>query len=437
MQVTSNPDIWNSTAIEGKEKSFPLNSSADLDPLMKRIGEAPCVLLGEASHGTHEYYAWRTAITKRLILEKGFNFLAVEGDWPDCYTVNKYIKGHFQPDVTAYEILQQFKRWPTWIWANWEIESLISWLKQYNDDLHPDKKIGFYGLDIYSLWESIHLTLDYLKKADPAAASLAQNAILCLKPYIEDEKRYSQLSETGTCREILLQLLNEIQGKIRVNNKDSEDAWNAEQNAQIALVAEEYYRNIQVNEIAWNLRDTHMSEILNRLMKFHGQGSKAIVWEHNTHIGDARFTNMKNKGMVNVGQLARESFGEENVILVGFGSHRGTVVAGKEWNSPIEIMSMPAAGIGSVEEILHHESPENKLLIFNKNDNKKRFNKELPHRAIGVVYRPENELEKNYVPTVLSSRYDAFLFLDKTRALYPMHIPADGNKIPETYPFSY
>jgi erythromycin esterase len=440
MQTKHYTDPWLLTADEDKEKTYSLRSARDLDPLLERIGNAHCVLLGEASHGTHEYYTWRTTITKRLILEKGFNFIAVEGDWPDCYTLNRYIKGYDNQEKNPSDLLHTFERWPTWMWANWEISALITWLKNHNSGRNPDKKVGFYGLDVYSLWESMESIVNYLAKTDPIAAGLAKKAIQCFEPYGEDEHRYAreQYSLSDSCREPLIKLLSEIRRKAPSYDHDPEAALNAEQNAHVAVNAEEYYsKMMSFNDNTWNLRDTHMMETLHRLLNFHGTDSKAIVWEHNTHIGDARFTDMKNAGMINVGQLAREQKGDNDVMLIGFGSYIGTVIAGKRWGAPMEIMPVPAARDGSIEEILHHESEENKLLIFNKNNKKERFGKVMPHRAIGVVYNPQQEKYGNYVPTILNSRYDAFLYVDKSVALHPLHFQPNGHKIPETYPFTY
>jgi erythromycin esterase len=425
---------------EDKEKSYSLGGPHDLDPLLERTADAHAVLLGEASHGTHEYYSWRTAITKRLIVEKGFNFIGVEGDWPDCYRLNRFVKGLADEDKEAIDLLHTFDRWPTWMWANWEIEQLITWLKAHNSKLPLDKRVGFYGLDVYSLWDSMKSILEFLEKTDPEAALYAKKAIRCFEPYGEDEHRYAreQLKISDSCREPLIRLLAEIRRKASAYDHDPEAALNAEQNAQIAVNAEAYYSNMMsFNDNTWNMRDRHMMDTLNSLFKFHGPGSKGIVWEHNTHIGDARYTDMKKSGMFNIGQLAREERGEDDVVLVGFGSYSGTVIAGEEWGSPMQVMRVPEARQGSVEQILHDESPENKLLIFDTHSKKERFNKTLPHRAIGVVYHPKYEKYGNYVPTVLNSRYDAFVYIDHTRALHPVYLYADKSQVPETFPFAF
>ncbi len=435
-------DPWIFTADEDKEKTYPLNNSNDLDPLLERIGDAHHVLLEEASYGTHEYYTWRTAISKRLIKEKGFNFIAVEGDWPDWYKLNRYIKGYDNHDKKPAELLQTtFKRWPTWMWASWEIAALITWLKDHNSTLPANEKVGFYGLDVYSLWESMEALIEYLVQTDIATAILAKKAMRCFEPFGEDGQQYAKahyFMAESSCREPLIELLKEIRTKSPIYNHDPEAALNTQQNAHIAVNAEAYYRSmVGFNGHSWNLRDIHMVETLNRLLQFYGPEAKCIVWEHNTHIGDARYTDMQKAGMTNVGQLVREQHLEKDVVLVGFGSYEGTVVAGEEWGAPMEIMPVPKARKGSIEEILHHESAENKLLIFDRYNKKERFKNSMPHRAIGVVYNPENEKYGNYVPTVLNSRYDAFMYIDVSRSVHALHLQPDIHKTPETYPFNY
>lgn len=417
---------------------YNLNSSKDLQPLIDDIGDASVVMLGEASHGTHEFYTWRTAISKRLIEEKGFRFIAVEGDWPDCYKINRYIKGYKSSgESSIQQILQNFDRWPTWMWANWEVAALSEWLKEYNANLLADKKIGFYGLDVYSLWDSMYNMVHYLEKEDTKAADMVKKAIQCFEPYHDNEQMYAYVSLTEhSCRDKVLALLKEIRMKAQFLDGDREAGFNAEQNALISVNAEKYYRSMMsFNNESWNVRDTHMMETLDRLINFHGNNSKAIVWEHNTHIGDARATDMKREGMINIGQLAREEYSPENVYLCGFGSYTGTVIAGEAWGSLMEEMQVPDARKGSIEEVLHNELNDNGYILFSEKNDSKKFEKALPHRAIGVVYDPEREKYGNYVTSFMPQRYNAFIFIDETKALHPLHIKPIGEKIPETYPF--
>ena len=416
-----------------------LNSTADLDALIEDIGERPIVMLGEASHGTHEYYTWRTAISKRLIEEKAFSFIAVEGDWPDCYKINRYVKGYKDAGSDIKDVLMNFDRWPTWMWANWEVAALAEWMREHNRTKSNDQKVGFFGLDVYSLWDSMYAMMDYLEKEDPQTAQTVRKAIQCFEPFQENEQMYARYSLTEhSCRDKVLALLREIRSKAQFLDGDREAGFNTEQNALIAVNAEKYYTAMMsFNNESWNVRDRHMMETLDRLLKFHGEGSKGIVWEHNTHIGDARATDMKRAGMVNIGQLAREEYGINQVYLVGFGSYRGTVIAGDEWGAPMKVMKVPPAKEGSIEQSLHRESTDNRYLLFNSDDMRETYEESIKHRAIGVVYNPERERYGNYVPSVMASRYDAFLFVDETTALHPLHLKPHSEKIPDTYPFNY
>ena len=421
---------------EIRERSQPLRGGSDLDPLLDRIGDAACVLLGEASHGTSEYYVWRAHISERLIREKGFSFIAVEGDWPDCYEINRYVKGYRDSGESAREALSAFERWPTWMWANEEVAELVEWLRRYNDVLREKEKVGFYGLDVYSLWDSLSEVIDYLERVDPDALQAARRAYRCFEPYGEDAQEYARATAfvPSSCEDEVVEVLSELRRKAPEHPDDPEARFDAEQNALVARDAEAYYRAmVRGGASSWNVRDRHMAETLERLMRHHGPGARAIVWEHNTHIGDARFTDMADFGMVNVGQLARERLGD--VVLVGFGSHRGSVIAGAEWGAPMQRMRVPPAREGSWEDILHRTSEEDRLLVFADLGEEVGFFEPREHRAIGVVYDPARERYGNYVPTVLPRRYDAFLYLDETSALHPLHVPPrEDGEPPETFP---
>jgi len=423
-----------------KQWSYPLESKADLEPLFKYIGDARIVMLGESTHGTHEYYMWRAYITKRLVEEKGFRFIAVEGDWPDCYRLNRFVKGYDLDNKSAFKVLLGFGRWPTWMWANWEIVALADWLQKHNKGLPANRRVGFYGLDVYSLWESMENIMQYLKKTDPVALKKANEAFQCFEPYRKDETSYARASQLvpELCQTEVVELLMEIQRKLPSYNTDHENVFSTEQNAMIAVNAEKYYRAmIMGGPHSWNIRDRHMIDTLDRLLKFHGNDSKAIVWAHNTHVGDARATDMVDEGMYNIGELARMSHHENGVVLIGFGSYKGKVFAGKNWGASMQEMSMPEASKGSIEYLLHAAGKENKLLImddFMTND--MLMEHYLGHRAVGVVYNPAYEQYGNYVPTIFPMRYDAFIFLDETRALHPLHAKSQEHQIPETYPFA-
>lgn len=417
----------------------PLRDAADLDPLLRHIGDARVVLLGEASHGTHEYYTWRATLSKRLIKERGFSFIAVEGDWPDCYQLNRFVKNYTPAEEAVRTVLQTFDRWPTWMWANWEVAAFAEWLRKYNRPLRDRQKVGFYGLDVYSLWESLAAVEQYLQHEDPEAARTARKAFRCFEPYREEGQAYGQAAmlTPASCREEVVELLREIRHKAPRYDGDPEHAFSTEQNAHVIVNAERYYRlMMEGGPDSWNLRDRHMTDTLHRLLQFHGPQGKAIIWAHNTHIGDARATDMADAGMYNIGQLCRQELTNAGVVLVGFGSQRGTVVAGRKWGAPMEVLPVPAAPSASWEGLLHRAREANQMILMDELGEDSLFrNTLLGHRAIGVVYNPEYERRGNYVPSVLPQRYDAFLFFDKTHALHPLHLEPHGNVVPETFPF--
>jgi erythromycin esterase len=420
------------------QRLHPLSDPGDLDLLLERIGNARCVLLGEASHGTSQYYTWRARISERLIREKDFSFIAVEGDWPDCYEVNRYVKGLPDSAHSAREALGVFRRWPTWMWANEEVAELVEGLRRHNDRLPEGERVGFYGLDVYSLWESLEAVMEYLQREHPDAVEAAQRAYSCFEPYSGSAREYARATAfvPTSCEDEVVEMLSELLGGAAEHPEDGSEAhFAAEQNALVARNAERYYRAmIRGGASSWNVRDRHMAETLGRLLDHHGPGAKAIVWEHNTHVGDARYTDMADRGLLNVGQLARERWGEKEVVLVGFGSHRGTVIAARQWGAPMERMPVPLAREGSWEDALHRAGGEDGLLVFSGPEEEELL-EERDHRAIGVVYDPGSERYSNYVPTLLSRRYDAFVYLEETRALRPLHPPWSGEpEEPETFP---
>jgi erythromycin esterase len=439
-----------------------LENSVDLNPLLEQTenNDVQYVLLGEASHGTSEFYSWRSEITKRLIKERGFSFIAVEGDWPDCYNVNNYIKGISGSGKSAYDVLYSFNRWPTWMWANREIVELIEWLREYNKNLSEEQRVGFYGLDVYSLWESMEAVIRYLRKIDPEAVKTAIEAYHCFEPYEKSVEDYARATAfvPESCEDEIIDMLVHLHGKANRYKSDGlasrEGYFNAEQNAIVAKNAELYYRKMmQGGTATWNIRDTHMMDTLKRLMEFHGKQAKSIVWAHNTHVGDARYTDMAEAKMVNIGQLVRKHAGDNNALLIGFGTYQGTVIAAKEWGENMERMHVPPAVEGSWDRLIHELSEgRNSLLIFRdyslgEYNGKRQLiveeEKEDPgttikrgQRAIGVVYNPKYEKYGNYVPTDLTRRYDALLYIDNTHALHPLHMPEvkEDKDLPETFP---
>jgi erythromycin esterase len=436
-------------AAEVKRAARPLRLVEDLDPLLERVGDAQWVLIGEASHGTSEFYTWRAELSKRLIRERGFSFVGVEGDWPDCYRVNRYVKGYTDSGDSAQEVLHAFERWPTWMWANREVVEFVQWLRAYNDaiGMSDERKVGFYGLDVYSLWESMHAVLEYLEGLDPQLAAGARRAYRCFEPYGEDAQEYARATYLvpTSCEDQAVAVLRGLRARTAEFKEDGRERFfNAEQNALVAAHAERYYRTmVRGGAASWNVRDEHMVETLDRLKRHYRAFNpevKVIVWAHNTHIGDARFTNMASAGMVNVGQLVRQAHGDEGVVLVGFGSHRGSVIAGEEWGAPMRRMRVPDARPGSWEDIVHTgigAEHRDALLLFDeaRAEGIVQVEEPLAHRAIGVVYDPDHEHWGNYVPTLVAQRYDAFIHVDQSRALAPLHMPVrvDG-ELPETFP---
>jgi erythromycin esterase-like protein len=405
----------------------PLATERDLDPLLERIGPARYVLLGEATHGTHEFYEWRARITRRLVEEKGFSFVAVEGDWPACERVNAYVKLCRDAPSTAFEALRAFDRWPTWMWANREVLALAAWLRTHNGRAAPERRVGFYGLDVYSLWESMGEVVRYLDRVDPPAAARARRAYECFAPYGEEAEQYARAASLAPagCVDEVARVLSELRGgasRYAYEDGGREALFHAEQNALVAKNAEAYYRAMVASgHESWNVRDRHMAETLERLARFHGPGAKAVVWAHNTHVGDARYTDMADEGEVNVGQLVRERRGAEGVVIVGFSTYEGTVIAGDAWGAPPRAMRLPPGREGSHEDALRRLGRGDALFLFGEGPLAPALLEPRGQRAVGVVYRPAFERYGNYVPTVLPRRYDALLYVERSRALEPLH----------------
>jgi erythromycin esterase len=408
--------------VEIQGMAQPLSDPRDLRPLVERVGDARFVCIGEASHGTHEYYAWRGEISRRLIMDKGFDVIGVEGDWPDCWRLNQWVRGDTEARSDAREILASFQRWPTWMWANEEIADFLDWLRSYNATRPSEHRVGFYGLDVYSLWDSLRVVFGWLERNAPTAVPAARRAWSCFMPYGEDPHEYgwsTRLVPESCEREVVDLLLAVRRHAARELSDDAAfDAW---QNAEVAVDAERYYREmVRSDRGSWNIRDLHMVGALDRLTLRAGPGSKALVWAHNTHVGDARATTMATQGMVNVGQIMRERHEQEGVVLVGFAGHRGEVIAGAGWGAPEQALFVPPARSGSHEDLLHRALGRPATLIFPPDRTGPWLRSWAGHRAIGVVYRPSHE-EGNYVSTVMGQRYDALLWLETTTALRPLH----------------
>ena len=432
------------------KNQIPLHSSKDLDQLISAIGDSKYVLLGEASHGTSEFYRWRTAISQRLIKEKGFRFIACEGDWPDCFDANQYIKNHMEDKKATDVLIHSFRRWPTWMWANWEVADLLNWMRGYNSHLPTEKQVGFYGLDVYSLYESLERMLEFAKESkDPELEELTQEVFECFQPYAKQPQKYGRAMlkkfNEGSCGKKVIKLLTQVREKYKdVMQKagmNDEEKFSAQMNSACLVGAEKYYTVMMSSRSgSWNARDDHMADTLDALMKFHGPDAKCIVWAHNTHIGDARYTSMADNDMRNLGQIVRQRHKDEGVFLVGFGTREGSVIAGSAWDAPWKIMDVPTAPEKSWEYLFSQADVTipNKLLIFSnmKKEERKLFEDVRGHRAIGVVYNPKQDRYGHWVPTMLGKRYDAFIYLDRTMALHPLPAEVDLSlQPPITYPW--
>ena len=433
-----------------RETSYPLVGSVrDYDPLIGRIGEARFALLGEASHGTHEFYCERAEITKRLITEKKFTAVAVEADWPDAYRLNRYVRGAGD-DVDAVDALADFRRFPTWMWRNTVVADFIEWLRVHNDGLPPGaEKVGFYGLDLYSLHTSMKAVLRYLEKVDPEAATQARERYACFDHVGEDTQAYglmTRLNLSKSCEEEVVSQLLELQrrasDRMRRGDRLDDDLFYAEQNARLVKNAEAYYRSVFLEAVSsWNLRDRHMAETLDALITYLDRKAgraKIAVWEHNSHLGDARATEMGQRGELNVGQLTREKYADD-AVLIGFTTHRGTVTAAADWGSSVERKRVRPAMPASYEALFHAAGRDRFLVIMNDSDVvAQQLRAPRLERAIGVIYRPETERQSHYFRARLADQFDAVVHLDETHAVKPLETTEawEAGELPETFPFA-
>lgn len=401
----------------------PLRSDRDLDGLVRRAADCRFTALGEASHGTHEFYSWRATLSRRLIEEQQYTWIGVEGDWPDCWRINQWVRGHSGQDQGVHALLSGFQRWPTWMWANEEVAGFLDWLRSWNARRPPEARVGFYGLDVYSLWDSLREIIAWLQGNQPDAVPAAMRAWQCFLPHHEDPHEYAWSTRLvpNSCEADVVALLSEVRNRAFSPGEHDEGTFDAVQNAEVAANAEHYYRiMVRGDRQSWNVRDHHMADTIDRLSRHLGPDSKGLIWEHNTHVGDARATDMAQDGLVNVGQLLRERHAVDGVLLVGFAAHRGTVIAADSWGTTERIMAVPAARPGSHEDLLHEALGVPAVLDFGADRSGPWLSRWLGHRAIGVVYRPDRE-QGNYVPTRMGERYDALVWLEGSAALRPVH----------------
>jgi protein-L-isoaspartate(D-aspartate) O-methyltransferase len=410
--------------------------SADLGPLLDRIGDARVVLIGEATHGTSEFYRMRARITRELIERKGFSFVAIEGDWPDAARVDHYVRHAERPpsEWTA------FARFPVWMWRNQETRAFVDWLRLRNSGLEPERRAAFHGLDLYSLYSSIRSVLGYLDEVDPHTARVARLRYGCLTPWQTDPATYGHAALTGryrSCEDSVVAVLKDLREKEQAYAEyDGERFLDAAQNALLVTNAEQYYRIMYYGSRAsWNLRDQHMFDTLMNLLKHHGPESKGIVWAHNSHVGDASATEMSKRGEHNIGQLCKEHFGR-GAYSIGFGTASGTVAAATDWDGPMLIKSVRPAIDNSYERLCHESGePQFLLPLYNGASASIRgLSKPRLERAIGVIYRPETERESHYFQAVLPEQFDEYIWFDWTRAVTPL-VTGELKGMPDTYPF--
>ncbi len=418
-------------------QSFPSIEAADLNPLLERIGSARIVLLGEATHGTSEFYRMRERITRDLIIEKGFRFVAIEADWPDAARVDHYVR-HLQYPPSEWTA---FARFPAWMWRNTEVRDFVSWLRKHNGAVEKSKRVAFHGLDLYSLYDSIRSVLTYLDEVDPESAKVARERYGCLTPWQRDPATYGHAALTGsypTCESDVVRALTDLLAKRRAYAEhDGERFLDAEQNARLVANAERYYRIMYYGSRAsWNLRDNHMFETLKNLLAFYGPDSKAVIWAHNSHVGNAGATEMAARGEYNIGQLCRKEFGDQ-AYLVGFGTHSGTVAAASAWDGPMEIKNVRPSLQNSYEQLCHATGHARFMLgLRGRSDlcGPSGLGKERLERAIGVIYRPETEMASHYFRANLPRQFDEYIWFDNTSAVTPLDT-AEVKGLPDTYPF--
>lgn len=437
------------TAGEVRQAAYPLiGAEADYDPLMALVGNAHFVLIGEASHGTHEFHQQRAEITKRLIRDQGFNAVCVEADWPDAYQVNRFVRG--VDDIgSALASLEGFKRFPTWMWRNRDVLDFVQWLRQWNDELSdPSQKAGFYGLDLYSLFTSMEAVVRYLEQVDPEAARRAKQRYACFEHFGVDSQAYGYATTLGlspSCEDEAIRQLVELQ-KHRADyaHRDGglgqDEYFFAEQNAKVARDAEEYYRIMFHGRVeSWNLRDRHMANTIDALVQHyqdHGNQIKMVVWEHNSHLGDARATEMGQTGEQNVGEFVRERHGDDS-RLIGFTTYTGTVSCASEWDEPVQRKRVRPALPGSYEALFHDaEMARFFLPLRDRNAAAVDLRKPRLERAIGVIYLPQSERMSHYFYARLPDQFDAIIHLDETSAVMPLETTTqwDQGEVPETYP---
>lgn len=425
-----------------RQAAEPITSidSPELQPLLERIGDARLVLIGEATHGTSEFYRVRAAITKALIAQKGFDFVAVEADWPDAYRIHDFVTHRHREEPHDWEA---FARFPTWMWRNLEVLEFIHWLRDYNLDHRPATgRAGFFGLDLYSLFTSIHRVLEYLDDVDPKAAEIARVRYACLTPWEADPANYGRAAITGryrSCEQGVVLMLRDLNRRqLEASLRNGESLFDAQLNARLVANAEQYYRIMYYgSDESWNHRDTHMFDTLRLLLEHYGQNSKAVVWEHNSHLGNAAATQFGKHGQINVGQLCRQAFGNQ-VYAIGQGTDHGTVAAASRWEGPMEVKQVRPANPDSYERLMHLSEMSAFFLPLTKTSNPQLTSALAARRlerAIGVIYRPETERLSHYFDASLPRQFDEWIWFDETSAVHPISTQQAAEHEPQ-HPFA-
>jgi erythromycin esterase-like protein len=449
--MSAHPDIIDKadlveSALIVAEAARVVSRSTDYDHLVDLAGSAQLVLIGEASHGTQDFYATRARLTRQLIEDKGFRIVALEADWPDMLRVHRYITGD-TPEPDAATALADFRRFPAWMWRNTAMVEFVEWLRDWN--LRPGNRqsqVGLFGMDLYSMHASMEAVLDYLDKSDPAAAARARKRYGCFEYFGDDPQNYGMATSLGdveSCEDAVVAQMVELRrhyGSLIGGDgpKAEDEFFYAEQNARLVKNAEAYYRSMfRGRDESWNLRDAHMTETLAALIGHYEQGrSKLVVWAHNSHLGDARATDMSRRGEWNVGQLTREMFGDQ-VYSIGFSTYAGSVTAARDWGGTAERRQVRPGMAGSYEALFHATGiPAFWLDLRERNEATELLAEPRLQRAIGVIYRPETERWSHYFGTSLPDQFDAMIHIDTTRALQPLELNSRWEKgeLPETYP---
>ena len=422
----------------------PVADVEDVRAVADFAGGSELALIGEASHGTHEFYASRAHVTRQLIVESGFRGVVVEADWPDAYRVNRYVR-HQSDDANALEALDDFKRFPTWMWRNVDVVEFVEWLYEHNDGLPHERQAGFYGMDLYALHASMRAVLEYLDEHDSNAARRARERYACFDRYGEDPQNYAYVDTFGleSCEEAVVGVLRDLQQRSAVfaarDAVGHDDHFVATENARLVRDAEEYYRTMfRGGTQSWNLRDLHMAGTIESLKRHLAEAdlpARLVVWAHNSHLGDARATQMGQRGELNVGQLMRERF-PGNTCLIGCTTSHGTVTAASDWGEPVELKRVRPALPDSYEHLFHESSSARFFLPLHDEPVRHLLMKPRLERAIGVIYRPDTERQSHYFHASLSSQFDAVIHFDHSTAVRPLEVASGWQmpEVPETFP---